>query len=104
MVENKDMENEDVEFQSGNFLSASQLDRAVLVISKAGILNTRFGERKYIADGSNIVLINKTMEKKFIELGYKSAKKLIGKTVYLNAVPVMVQGQMKKMWMVEKVE
>jgi len=103
-MENKDIENEDVEFSAGNFLSASQLDRAVLVISKAGILNTRFGERKYIADGSNIILVNKTMEKKFIELGYKTAKALIGKTVYLNSVPVMVQGQMKRMWIIEKVE
>ena len=106
MVEDKDVENEseDVEFSAGNFVSAGQLDRAVITVSKAGIMTTKFGEKKYIADGTNIVLVNRTMEKKFIELGFKTAKSLIGKTVRLVAVPVMVQGQMRKMWMVESIE
>ena len=106
MQENKDVKNEseDMEFQAGNFMSAGSLDRATLLISSYGKINTKFGEKKYIADQNNKVLVNATMERKFVELGYKSAKQLIGKTVHLISVPVVVQGQIKKMWMIESIE
>ena len=95
---------QDLEFSEGNFLSAGKLDRAVILVNKVGIMNTKFGEKKYLSDGTNVVLVNKTMEKRFIELGYKNAYQLIGKTIYLNAVPVYVGSVLKKTWFVEKVE
>jgi len=107
MEENKDVKNgnsEDMEFQEGNFLSAKSLDRATLVISSFGKVNTRFGEKKYIADQKIKIALNATMERRLIELGYKSAKQLIGKTVHLVSVPVVVQGEIKKMWMIESIE
>jgi len=95
---------QDIEFTEGNFLSAGRLDRAVLVVSKVGIMNTKFGEKKYLSDGTSVVLVNKAMERRFIELGYKTAKQLIGKTIYLNAIPVYVGTTLKKTWFVERVE
>ena len=104
-MENKDVGNsEDMKLETQNFLSAKALDKAVITVNKYGVLNTRFGIKKFLADGDNVLLLTKTLERQLINLGFKTGKELVGKTIYLKAVDVMVQGLMKKMWIIEKVE
>jgi len=105
MENNKDVgNNEDLELEAQNFLRAKALDKAVIVVNRYGITDTRFGKKKFLADGDNVLLLTKTLERQLINLGFKTGKELVGKTIYLKAVDVMVQGVMRKMWVIEKVE
>jgi len=94
----------DFELESKKFLIASQEETAEIKVKRTGIMNTKFGEKKYVSDGYDILLINKTMEQKLVEQGYHSGSELIGAVLHLKSVPVVVQGSVKKMWMIEKID
>jgi len=106
-MENK-KENEqsisDFDLESKKFLIASQQDTAEIKVKKTGIMTTKYGEKKYISDGYDILLLNKTMEQKLVEQGYHSGAELIGAVLHLKSVPVVVQGSVKKMWIIEKID
>jgi len=95
---------DDFDLESHSFFKASNEENLKIRVEKTGVMTTKYGIKKYVSNGSGILLLNKRMEQELYDKGYHNGIALIGLTLYIRSEPVKVNGEIKKTWKIEKIE